>query len=89
MIILARGEEEADMVTIETTIEVDERGRAFVRMPPEMKPGTHRAVVIVFDRPEASTVNSDFSDFPRHDIPWPFPEGYTFRREEMYGDDGR
>ncbi len=74
------------MVTTETTIEVDEQGKATVQLPAGSKPGRHRAVIIVFDGPESAMVHPDF---PRHDIPWPFPEGSTFRREDMYGDDGR
>jgi hypothetical protein len=78
------------MVTTETAIEVDEQGKATVQLPAGSKPGRHRAVIIVLDGPESAMVHSDFPDLPRHDIPWPFPEGYTFRRENMYGGgDGR
>lgn len=76
------------MKTIETTIEIDEHGRATLRMPAGMKPGAYRAVLLI-EAPEEATVHPSMADFPRHDIPWPFPEGYTFRRKEMYGDDGR
>jgi hypothetical protein len=77
------------MKPIETTIEVDNDAKATVQLPAGAKPGTHRAVVIVFDRPEAATVHSDFSDFPRHDVQVNLPEGFTFRREQIYDDSGR
>lgn len=77
------------MVTIETTIEVDEQRKATVQLPAGAKPGTHRAVVIVFDGPEMATVHSDFSDFPRHDVQVDLPEDFTFRREQIYDDSGR
>lgn len=83
-----REDEEADMTTIETTIEVDEQGKATVRMPADMKPGAYRAVLVI-EGQEVARAHPSMADFPRHDIPWPFPEGFTFRREEMYDDSGR
>jgi hypothetical protein len=77
------------MRTIETTIEVDEQGKATIQMPADVRPGPHRAVVVVFDEPEVATTPPTMADFPQHDIPWPFPEGCTFRREDMYDDSGR
>ena len=79
----------AVMKTIETTIEVDEQGKATIQMPADVGPGPHRAVVVVLDGPGPATTRPDMADFPRHDIPWPFPEGSTFRREDMYDDSGR
>ena len=77
------------MVTIETTIEVDEEGTATIQLPAGLKPGTHRVLVAVLDGPQAATTRPTMADFPRHDIPWPFPEGSTFRREDIYDDSGR
>lgn len=77
------------MVTIETTIQVDEQGKATIQLPTGSKPGAHRALVVVFDEPQTAVTRPSMAELPRHDIPWPFPEGYTFRREDMYGDDGR
>ena len=28
-------------------------------------------------------------DLPRHDVPWPFGDDESFRREDLYDDDGR
>jgi hypothetical protein len=78
------------MKTIQTTIEVDEQGRATIQLPAGVTPGQYQAVVVIEDRqPVAPRPRPSMADFPRHEIPWPFPEGFTFRREEIYGDDGR
>ena len=81
------------MVTIETTVEVDEQGNAAIRLPGHLKPGTHRAVVTVFDAPETEPTTpgtrSFMADFPRHDVQVNLPADYTFRREQIYDDSGR
>ena len=77
------------MKTIDTTIEVDDQRRATIQLPADAKPGSYRAVILVFDGPERATAHPTMADFPQHDIPWPFPEGHTFRREDMYDDSGR
>jgi hypothetical protein len=77
------------MTTIEMTIEVGEQGTATIQLPTGLKPGPHRVLVTVLDGPEAATSRPAMADFPRHDVAWTFPEGYTFRREDMYDDSGR
>jgi hypothetical protein len=77
------------MITIETTIEVDEEGNMTGRIPAGLKPGTHRAILIVFDESDVPAASPGFTDFPRHDVQLNLPKDFTFRREEMYGDDGR
>jgi hypothetical protein len=77
------------MRTIETTIEVDDQRKATIQLPADLTPGPYRAVVVVIDEPAAPPVHPTMADFPRHDIPWPFPEGFTFRREDIYDDSGR
>jgi hypothetical protein len=74
------------MVTIETTIEVDEQGKATIQLPADLKPGPYRAVVVIESR-EADLARTRFV-FSAHDV-GPWPEGFTVRREEIYGDDGR
>lgn len=74
------------MVTIEMTIQVDEQGKATIRIPGEMKPGAYRAVLVIEGPvPDAARAPLTFST---HDV-GPWPEGFTVRREEIYGDDGR
>ncbi|MGP0066380.1 MAG: hypothetical protein ACLQGP_22675 [Isosphaeraceae bacterium] len=78
------------MRAIQTTIEVDEEGGATIQLPADVAPGPYQAVVVIAEKePAAPRPLPTMADFPRHEIPWPFPEGFTFRREEIYGDDGR
>jgi hypothetical protein len=72
------------MKTMETTIEVDAEGRAMLQLPADVPPGAHRVVVII-DEPARKLAPLTFS---AHDV-GPWPEGFTIRREEVYGDDGR
>jgi hypothetical protein len=82
--------EAAGMRLIQTTIEVDEQRRGTIQLPADVPPGPYQAVVVLEDRePAAPRPRPTMADFPRHEIPWPFPAGFTFRREEIYGDDGR
>ncbi len=74
------------MVTVETTIEVDEQGKATVQLPAGLAPGPYRAVVVIETRvAEPARARLTFS---AHDV-GPWPEGFTVRRQEIYGDDGR
>ncbi len=75
--------EEADMRTIETTIELDDQRKATIRFPADLTPGPHR-VVVVIDEPAAARSPLNFS---AHEV-GPWPEGFNARREEIYGDDG-
>jgi hypothetical protein len=72
------------MKTIETTIEVDAQRRATIQLPVDLAPGPHR-VVMVIDEPAVARTPLTFS---AHDV-GPWPEGFTVRREEIHGDDGR
>jgi hypothetical protein len=76
------------MKMIQTTIVVDAHGKGIIQLTPDIAPGSHQAVVVI-DEPVTMPAQPTMADFPRHEIPWPFPEGFTFRREEMYGDEGR
>ncbi len=74
------------MTTIETTIEVDDEGKTTIRLPAELAPGRYRAVVLIESR-EADAAHARLV-FSAH-VVGPWPEGFTVRREDMYGDDGR
>jgi hypothetical protein len=76
------------MKTFQTTIVVDAERRATIQLPADVAPGPHQ-VVVVLDEPAGPRARPSMADFPRHDIPWPFPEGSTLRREEIYDDSGR
>ena len=82
--------EAARMKMIQTRIEVDDQRKATIQLPADVPPGSYQAVVVIENQePAAPRRQPTMADFSRHEIPWPFPEGFTFRREEMYGDDGR
>ena len=75
------------MRAIETTATVTEDGKLTVQMPPGVPPGEHRVVVVIDEQPSPSGA-SDLPDLPA----WPWhgwPADATFRREDLYGDDGR
>lgn len=74
------------MRTIETVVTVDKRGVATLRMPPDVAPGEHKVVMVIEEKPKRKAPLS----FAAHDVgPWPFGPKEAFRREDLYGDDGR
>jgi hypothetical protein len=66
------------------SVTADEQGMAMLRMPPGITPGEHQVVVVIDEtmKPSAPLV------FSSHDV-GPWPKGFTVRREEIYGGDGR
>jgi hypothetical protein len=79
------------MRTIETAISVNPDGSAVIelQLPESVSAGIHRAVVIVEEQPVAVEPHIDT---PPTLLPLAFegwPNDCTFRREELYGDDGR
>ena len=79
------------MTTIETSISVNADGSAVLELqvPGSVSAGVHRAVVIVEDQ---SAVVEQHADTVPDLLPLKFegwPNDCTFRREDLYGDDGR
>jgi hypothetical protein len=73
------------MITIQTRATVDEQGMMTLRLPAHVAPGEHELVVVI-EEPAKTRAPLSFSS---HDVgPWPFSPGETFRREDLYGDDG-
>jgi hypothetical protein len=66
------------------TIMVDESRQATIQFPADVAPGPHRVVVVI----EGPTTARAPLTFAAHDV-GPWPEGFSIRREEIYGDDGR
>jgi hypothetical protein len=61
------------------------------RVPAEVPPGEHEAIITVaVASPSTGPVPSPFNvdDLPTHDL-GPWPEGLSLRRGDMCGDDGR
>jgi hypothetical protein len=79
------------MKTIETAISVNRDGSAVIKLqlPDNVPPGMHRAVVFVEEQP---AVAREDANAPASLLPLTFegwPKDCTFRREDLYGDDGR
>ena len=79
------------MTTIETAISVNPDGSAVLELqvPGSVPAGVHRAVVIV---EEQTAAVRQHADVPLDLLPLQFegwPNDCTFRREDLYGDDGR
>jgi hypothetical protein len=81
------------MKTIETDVIVTQDGRVRIdlKLPMDVPPGRHRAVVVLDERPASPSsrvVESSLADFPVHD-PGPWPENLSLRRADLYGEDER
>ncbi len=79
------------MKTFETSISVKVDGSAVIelKLPDNVSPGMHRAIVMVEE--QSAAAGSRF-DEPLDFLPMKFeawPKDCTFRREDLYGDNGR
>ncbi len=74
------------MSTIEAKIRVAKDGTISGVAPASVPPGEHEARIVVReDQPKA---DEEPWILPVHN--WgPWPQGFSLRREDMYGDDGR
>jgi len=59
-----------------------------VAVPADIAPGPHRVVVMIQDGVPPPQGQSDFLNWPAHAAA-PADPSCTFRREDLYGDDGR
>jgi hypothetical protein len=79
------------MKTIETAISVNPDGSAVIelQLPANVSAGVHRAVVIVEEQPAVvgPNVGAPVNLLPLLFEGW--PKDCAFRREDLYGDDGR
>jgi hypothetical protein len=76
------------MKMIETMVVVDADHKATIQLPADVTPGPYQVVVVIDERTTPAPAARSMKDFPSHDV-GPWPEGFTVRREEIYGDDGR
>ena len=75
------------MKTITTRATVASDGTLTVRLPPDIRPGEHRVVLVIDEQPKAKP-EPGLPDMPvLHVGTW--PAQLSLRREDMYGDDGR
>lgn len=75
------------MKTLEFIIHVTPDRQAVVRLPGDVTPGEHRAVLVI-EGPSSSAARRAPLKLRTHDIELLNPKE-TFRREDMYGDSGR
>jgi hypothetical protein len=60
-----------------------------VVVPPDISPGPHQVVLVIDEsRPQPPPGLPDFRNWPAHEGTFVDPS-CTFRREDLYGDDGR
>jgi hypothetical protein len=77
------------MRTIETTAVVTANHTVTIQVPADIRPGTHRVVVVIETNDHsAPRPLQTWADWPAHDVTLTDPS-CTFRREDLYGDDGR
>jgi hypothetical protein len=76
---------------IKATVAPDGELRVVARVPPDIPPGDHQAVLILDEA--ARTISPEGTPKPPLRLKvfdWPgWPANSTFRREEIYDDDGR
>jgi hypothetical protein len=75
------------MRALGTTAVVNENHMLTMQVPADIAPGVHE-VVVVIQEAETEKQNGLFRDWPAHDVGLIDPTK-TFRREDIYGDDGR
>jgi hypothetical protein len=75
------------MKLIETVIKVASDHTATLRVPEDVSPGEHRAVVVVDQNGNSSDARKPLN-LPAHDV-GAWPANRTLRREDLYDDDGR
>jgi hypothetical protein len=75
------------MRAIETIAQVSEDRKLVVQLPSDVSPGEHRVVVLLEERPTAPRKREPLR-FPGYDVGLIDPN-FKFRREDLYGDDGR
>ena len=74
------------MRTIEATATVADDGTLTVRVPSDIPPGDHRVRLIIDDAPETSPART--LTFSKYSVGLTSPS-ITFRREDLYDDQGR
>jgi hypothetical protein len=79
------------MRTIEMTITITDERKITIALPPDVAPGDHHAV-LVLEEIRTTSPPARTSKPPLKLAAWKWeawPEECTFRREDIYGDDGR
>lgn len=78
------------MRTLEITLTVQPDGTAILELPPDVLPGEHRAVLVIEEASQQPpTIESPEMLQLQTFALTNWPADATFRREVLYGDDGR
>lgn len=78
------------MRTIETTATIAADGTLTLKLPPDIAPGEHQVVLVIDEAKPSLRERAAVEPFPVLQVSaWGYPPDETFRREDMYGDDGR
>jgi hypothetical protein len=60
-----------------------------IAVPPDIPPGPHEVVLVIQEEVQTATKGvPDFLNWPAHPV-GPTDPSCTYRREDLYGDDGR
>jgi len=59
-----------------------------IPVPEDVSPGEHQVTVVIEDETASPPEKTSLMDWPAHAVALVEPRN-TFRREELYGDDGR
>ncbi|MHB8764628.1 MAG: hypothetical protein ACYDA8_09900 [Deferrisomatales bacterium] len=76
------------MRAIEATTTISRDRKLAMPVSREILPGEHRMVVVIDERASEPPLDPAAIDLPVHDV-GPWPAGWSLRREDLYGDDGR
>lgn len=60
-----------------------------LQLPADVRPGTHRVVIVLQDDPEATSPRPFLADWPAAHQTGPVDPDTTYRREDLYADDAR
>jgi hypothetical protein len=76
------------MTTIQKTIKIKRNRNITLHLPKKVRPGSHKVTILIEDeiqKPRKRTEPPQFKTYKWNN----WPSDSTFRREEIYGDEGR
>jgi hypothetical protein len=76
------------MRTLTATAVISPNHTLTMQVPADLTPGVHEVVVLIQEPAALAQSSGLFRDWPAHNVGLIDPS-MTFRREDLYGDDGR
>ena len=78
------------MTSIQLTATVSPEGKLIAQLPPGIEPGEHQIVLVIDEAQAMHTAQNGKRSKALRVLKWnAWPANSTFRREELYGDEGR